>query len=87
VEKTKAFEGAAWFKDKFGLLAQNSRKQKRYTASEALFNLDETGSRKTIHDRHESHHNINKPDASKGTPPRRAVQEKTNSAVDMVDLT
>ncbi len=68
VEKTKAFEGAAWFKDKFGLLTQNSRNQKRYTAPEALFNLDESGSHKTIHDRHESHHNNNGPDASAETP-------------------
>ncbi len=87
MEKTKAFEGAAWFKDKFGLLAQNSRNQKRYTAPEALFNLNESGSRKTIHDWHESHHNNNSPNASAGTPPRRAVQGKTNSAVGMVDLT
>jgi hypothetical protein len=87
VEKNKAFEGAAWFKDKFGLLVQNSRNQKRYTAPEVLFNLDESGSRKTIHDRHESHHNNNGPDASAGTPPRRAVQGKTNSAIGMADLT
>ncbi len=87
VEKIKAFGGAAWFKDKFGLLAQNSRNQKRYTAPEALFNLDESGSRKTIHDRHESHHNNNGPNASAGTAPRRAVQGKTNSAIGMVDLT
>jgi hypothetical protein len=87
MEKTKAFKGAAWFKDEFGLLAQNSRNQKRYTAPEALFNLDELGLRKTIHDRHENHHNNNGPDASAGTPPRRAVQGKTNSAIGMVDLT
>jgi hypothetical protein len=87
VEKTKAFEGSAWFKDKFGLLAQTLHKQKRYTAPEALFNLDESGLRKTIHDRHESHHNTNRPDASGGTPPRRAALGKPNSAVGMVDLT
>jgi hypothetical protein len=87
VEKTKAFEGAAWFKDEFGLLLQTSPKQKRYTAPEALFNLDESGSRKTIHDRHESHHNTNGPDASGGTSPWRAVLGKPNSAVGMVDLT
>ncbi len=51
-EKTKAFEGAAWFKDKFGLLGQKARNQKRYTAPAALFNLEDAGSRKTIHDRH-----------------------------------
>jgi hypothetical protein len=87
VEKIKPFEGAAWFKDKFGLLAQTLRKHKRYTAPEALFNLDESGLRKTIHDWHESHHNTNGPDASGGTPPRRAALGKPNSAVGMVDLT
>ncbi len=87
MEKTKAFEGAAWFKDKFGLLVQTSRRQKRYTAPEALFNLDESGSRKTVHDWHESHHNTNGPDTSGGTPPRRAALGKPNSAVGMVDLT
>jgi hypothetical protein len=51
-EKTKASEGAAWFKDKFGLLGQKARNQKRYTAPEVLFNLEDAGSRKTIHDRH-----------------------------------
>ncbi len=28
VEKTKAFEGAAWFRDEFGLLGQNAHSQK-----------------------------------------------------------
>jgi hypothetical protein len=51
-EKTKVFESAAWFKDEFGLLGQRARNQKRYTAPEALFNLEDAGSRKTIHDRH-----------------------------------
>ncbi len=83
----KALEGVAWFKDEFGLLAKNPRNQKRYTAPEALFNLNKAGSRKTIHDRHEEHHNNNGPDASAGSPPRRAAQGKTKSAVGMVDLT
>jgi hypothetical protein len=51
-EKTKVFKGAAWFKDEFGLLGQKARNQKWYTAPEALFNLEDAGSRKTIHDRH-----------------------------------
>lgn len=52
--KAKAFEGAAWFKDEFGLLGRNSAKNAaRFVAPEALFNLDEAGSRKTIHDRHQ----------------------------------
>jgi hypothetical protein len=86
VAKTKAFKGATWFKDEFGLLAQNSCAQKRYTASEALVNLDESGLRKTIHEPHEEHHNKNSPNASAGTPPRTA-QGKIQSAVCMVDLT
>ncbi len=86
VAKTKAFEGAAWFKDEFGLLVQYSHAQKRYTAPEALFNLNESGLRKTICDRHEEHRNKNGPDASAGTPPRTA-QGKIQSAVGMVDLT
>jgi hypothetical protein len=85
VEKTEAFEGVAWFKDEFGLFLQNSRTQKRYTAPEALFNLDE-GLRKTIHDHHEGPQNDNSPDASAGTPPR-AAHGKTKSAVGMVDVT
>ena len=52
VEKTKAFRSAAWFKDEFSLLGQSARNQKQYTAPEALFNLADAGSRKTIHDRH-----------------------------------
>jgi hypothetical protein len=87
VANIKTFEGAAWFKDEFGLLAKNPRNQKRYTAPEALFNLDKAGLHKTIHDRHEEHHNNNGPNASAGTPPRRAAQGKTKSAVGMVDLT
>ena len=48
-----AFEGAAWFKDEFGLLGKNAVKNStRFVAPEALFNLDDAGSRKTIHDRH-----------------------------------
>jgi len=42
--KTKAFEGADWFKDVFGLLTQNAGTQQRYTAPETLFNLDKSGS-------------------------------------------
>jgi hypothetical protein len=51
--KDMAFEGAAWFKDEFGLLGHNAaRNATRFAAPEALFNLDDAGSRKTIHDRH-----------------------------------
>jgi hypothetical protein len=53
-EKTKAFEGAVWFKDDFGLLGQSARNQKRYAAPKSLFNLDNTGSRRTIHDHHQA---------------------------------
>jgi hypothetical protein len=52
-EKVKAFEGAAWFRDEFGLLGKNAtRNQTRYVPPEALFDLDDAESRKTIHDRH-----------------------------------
>jgi hypothetical protein len=85
-EETKVFEGAAWFKDEFGLLSQNSQTQKRYTAPEALFKLDESGLRKTIHDHHEGFLNNNGPNSSAGTP-HRAAHGKTNSAVGMANLT
>jgi hypothetical protein len=50
-KEIKAFEKAAWFKDKFGLLTKGS-KPKHCLPPEALFNLDST-SVKTIHDRHQ----------------------------------
>jgi hypothetical protein len=53
-EKNKAFEGAAWFRDEFGLLGQTARNQKRYAAPKSLFNLDNTGLRRTIHDHHQA---------------------------------
>ena len=44
-EKANAFEGAAWFKDEFGLLGNNAtQNQSRFVAPEALFNLGNTGS-------------------------------------------
>ena len=53
--KDMAFEGAAWFKDEFGLLGRNAaRNVTRFAVPEALFNLDDAGSRKTIHDRHKT---------------------------------
>jgi hypothetical protein len=76
-EKTKAFEGAAWFKDEFGLLGQKARNQKRYTAPEALFNLEDAGSRKTIHDHHRS--------SQGGTTDQVRTPRKARKAV--VDLT
>ncbi len=69
-EKTKVFEGAAWLKDKFGLLGQKAHNQKWYTAPEALFNLDEAGSSKTIHDRHRAPQGGMTDQV--GTPPRKA---------------
>ena len=52
-KKAKAFEGAAWFKDEFGLLGKNAtQNQTRFAAPETLFDLDDAASRKTIHDRH-----------------------------------
>ncbi len=69
-EKTKAFKSAAWFKDKFGLLGQRARNQKWYTAPEALFNLEDAGSRKAIHDCHRVAQGGTK--VQVGTPPRTA---------------
>jgi hypothetical protein len=48
----KAFEGAAWFKDEFGMLKKGSKDSSRMP-KEALFNLDGVASVKTIHDRHQ----------------------------------
>jgi hypothetical protein len=48
----KAFKGAAWFKDKFGMLKKGSKDSSRMP-KEALFNLDGVASVKTIHDRHQ----------------------------------
>jgi hypothetical protein len=78
VEKTKAFEGAAWFKDEFGLLGQRACNQKQYATPEALFNLDDASSRKTIHDRHRNTQGDG--DIQMDTPPKKARRA-------MVDLT
>ena len=81
VEKAKDFEGAAWFRDEFGLLGKNaSRNEARYVPPEALFNLDDAGSRKTIHDRHKKVHIEESANIFVGTPPR---QVKKKSVVDM----
>jgi hypothetical protein len=47
----KAFEGAAWFKDEFGILKRGGNDLLRLP-KEARFNLDGIASVKTIHDRH-----------------------------------
>jgi hypothetical protein len=78
VKKTKAFEGAAWIKDEFGLLGQRACNQKQYAAPEALFNLDDAGSRKTIHDCHRNTQGDG--DVQMGTLPKKACRA-------MVDLT
>ncbi len=63
---TKAFESAAWIKDKFGLL--NKANKNSYIAPEAIFNLNGTESHKTIHDRHQKVKQLVKPTLP-GTPP------------------
>ncbi len=73
-EETRAFEGASWFKDEFGLLAKGS-KQKKYATPEALFNLDGGGSVKTTHNHHK------KPIVPQGMPPRK---QKEKEIVDLV---
>jgi hypothetical protein len=50
-KELKAFEGAAWLKDKFGLLAKGSKHKSRIPP-QALFNLDGVLV-KTIHNRHQ----------------------------------
>ncbi len=47
----KAFEGAAWFKNKFGFLKKENKTQP-CLPPEDLFNLDGTALVKTIHDCH-----------------------------------
>ncbi len=49
--KLKAFEGAAWSKDKVGLLKKNNCKSD-HLAPKALYNLDGGGLYKSIHDCH-----------------------------------
>jgi hypothetical protein len=48
----KAFEGAVWFRDEFGMLKKGSKDSSRLP-KDALFNLDGVASVKTIHDRHQ----------------------------------
>jgi hypothetical protein len=78
VEKIKAFEGAAWLKDEFGLLGQKAHNQKRYAAPEALFNLDDAGSRKTIHDHHRAPQESEGTTYQVGTPPKKARKALVN---------
>ncbi len=49
--KLKAFKGASWVKDEFGLLNKANRKSD-HAAPKALYNLNGGGSYKTIHDCH-----------------------------------
>jgi hypothetical protein len=80
VEKIKAFEGAVYFKDEFGLLGQKARNQKRYAAPEALFNLDDAGLRKAIHDHHQAPQESEGTTYQVGTPSKKACKA-------LVDLT
>ena len=74
-EKAMAFDGAAWFKDKFGLLGKNSIKNiTHYAALEALFNLDDAGPRKTINDCHKKVQTKEGATAAVGTPPRAGTK-------------
>jgi hypothetical protein len=79
-KKNKAFEGAAWFRDEFGLLGQNTRNQRGYTAPKALFNLDDAGLHRTIHNRHRAPRTSEDTNAQVGTPSKRARKK-------LVDLT
>ncbi len=80
-EKAKAFEGAAWFKDEFGLLGKNAtRNQTRFAAPKTLFDLDDAASRKTIHDCHKKVQIKEGANKVLGTPPRKEI---ATSVVDM----
>ncbi len=68
-EETRAFEEASWFKDEFRLSAKGS-KQKKNATPEALFNLDGSGSVKTIQDRHKE------PIVLQGMPPRKQKEKE-----------
>ncbi len=78
MEKIKAFEGAAWFKDEFGLLEQKARNQKRYAAPEVLFNLNDAGLRKTIHDHQRAPQESEGTTYQVGTPPKKARKALVN---------
>jgi hypothetical protein len=78
VEKIKAFEGAAWFKDEFGLLGQKAFNQKRYAAPGVLFDIDDAGLRKTIHDRHWAPQESEGMTYQVGTPPKKACKVLVN---------
>jgi hypothetical protein len=75
-EEVKAFKSASWFKDDFGLLPKALGKQKKYTAPEALYNLEGAGSIKTIHDCHEKQ---NKPKANAATSAEKKKQKKDDA--------
>ena len=80
-KKANAFEGAAWFKDEFGLLGKNAtQNQTRFAALKTLFDLDNAGSRKTIYDRHKKVQIKEGANKVLRTPPRK---EKAKSVVDM----
>jgi hypothetical protein len=80
-EVTKAFEIAAWFWDEFGLLDQGKKKNSKYIAPQALFNLD-GASCKTIHDRHEPPGKTPAPH----TPPRHSKNGKGDREKEAVEL-
>ena len=80
-KKAKAFEGAAWFKDEFGLLGNIATQNRScFVAPKALFNLDNAGSRKTTHDRHRKVQIKESANTVLGTPPRK---KKTKLVINM----
>ena len=80
-EKANAFEGAAWFKNEFGLLGKNAtQNQTLIAALKTLFDLDDAGSRKTIHDRHKKVQIKEGANKVLRTPPRK---KKAKSVVNM----
>ncbi len=71
----KAFESAAWFKDKFGILGKKDQ-GKKHAPPKELFNLDGNESYETIHDCHE------RPKEPVGLPPHTNKITKKVSEVE-----
>jgi hypothetical protein len=73
-------KGAAWFKDKFGLLKDSKSKQEKYIPPKTLFNLD-PASAKIIHEPHQV------PLAPLGTLPKATKCSQKNKKSAVVDMT
>jgi hypothetical protein len=75
-EEIKAFEGAPWFRDEFGILGKKDQ-GKKHMAPKTLYNLDGNESYKTIHDCHGVQV------TPMGTPPCIQNVNKENQVIDL----